>query len=80
VDGNQTERAIAIAVLRDIVLRRSLADIERTIEKMVDEAIESPSSQLARDLRALGALPPEPNGFEPEGKPLRQLKSVCWRP
>ena len=64
-DERQTTRALAITILRGMVLKRSLEDLER----MVDEALENPSCQLARDMQALGVLPPEPDGFEPERKP-----------
>jgi hypothetical protein len=55
---NDNERAIAITLLRDRIARKSLLDVERTIERMVDVAIKNPNSQLARDFRAVGILPP----------------------
>jgi hypothetical protein len=52
-------REIAITLLRDLVLRRSsMADIESTIAKMIDEAIANPNTSFAQDLRKLGILPP----------------------
>jgi hypothetical protein len=45
-DNDNNERAIAIALLRDTIARRTLLEIDRVIERMIDEALASPNSQL----------------------------------
>jgi hypothetical protein len=55
---NDNERAIAIALLRDTLARRSLLEIDHVIAAIVDEAIANPQGQMAADLAKIGILPP----------------------